>query len=185
MFAGSYRAAIVRERLRGTVSPRSVKHPRQRHADQRIGTAREPGPDPGEGHRDRSRSWWCAKARWSPSCLRNASQAGQAKEARAVRRRHRGHVRTENLTRTYDIIESEDALPITASKLRENVYRILDEAIETGKPVEVVRKGTVLTIVPPKRVSKLATLKKRPGLFVGDVEDIIHIDWSKEWTELR
>jgi len=43
----------------------------------------------------------------------------------------------------------------------------------------------VLTIVPPKRVSKLATLKKRPGLFVGDVEDIIHIDWSKEWTELR
>jgi hypothetical protein len=76
-------------------------------------------------------------------------------------------------------------MPITASKLRENVYRILDEAIETGKPVEVIRKGTVLTIVPPKRVSKLDKLKKRPGLFVGDVEDIIHIDWSKEWTELK
>jgi len=27
VFAGSYRAATVRERLRGTVSPRSVKHP--------------------------------------------------------------------------------------------------------------------------------------------------------------
>jgi hypothetical protein len=79
----------------------------------------------------------------------------------------------------------EDAMPITASKLREDVYRILDEAIETGKPVEVVRKGTTLTIVPPKRVSKMDKLQKRPGLFVGDVEDILHIDWLKEWSELK
>ena len=76
-------------------------------------------------------------------------------------------------------------MPITASKLRENVYRILDEAIETGKPVEVIRKGTILTIVPPKRVSWLDNLMKRPGLFVGDPEDIVHIDWLKEWTELK
>ena len=75
-------------------------------------------------------------------------------------------------------------MAITASKLRENVYRILDEAIETGKPVEVVRKGVTLTIVPPKRVSKMATLKKRK-VFVGDVEDIIGMDWSKEWSELK
>lgn len=76
-------------------------------------------------------------------------------------------------------------MPITASKLRENVYRILDEAVETGKPVEVIRKGVTLTIVPPKRVSKMANLKKRPGIFVGDVEDIIGMDWSKEWSELK
>jgi hypothetical protein len=78
----------------------------------------------------------------------------------------------------------ENAMPITASKLRENVYRILDEAIETGKPVEVVRKGVTLTIVPPKRVSKLANLKNRK-LFIGDPEDILHIDWLKEWSELK
>ncbi len=75
-------------------------------------------------------------------------------------------------------------MPITASKLRENVYRILDEAIETGKPVEVVRKGVTLTIVPPRKVSKLANLKKRK-LFVGNVEDIIGMDWSREWSELK
>ena len=75
-------------------------------------------------------------------------------------------------------------MPITASKLREDVYRILDEAIETGKPVEVVRKGVTLTIVPPKRVSKFDKLKKRTG-FVGDLDDIVSIDWSKEWTELK
>jgi prevent-host-death family protein len=73
---------------------------------------------------------------------------------------------------------------ITASKLRENIYRILDEAIETGNPVEVVRKGTVLRIVPEKQPSKLDRLKKRKG-FVGDPDDIIGMDWSKYWTELQ
>ena len=73
---------------------------------------------------------------------------------------------------------------ITASKLRENVYQILDEAIATGVPVEVVRKGKVLKIVPEKTVSKLDRLKKRK-VFVGNVEDIVSMDWSKEWTELK
>src|ERR1035438_4109741 len=43
---------------------------------------------------------------------------------------------------------AEDTMRVTASKLRENVYKILDEAIETGVPVEIVRKGVVLRIVP-------------------------------------
>lgn len=75
-------------------------------------------------------------------------------------------------------------MPITASKLREDVYRILDQAIETGKPVEVVRKGVTLTIVPPKRVNKLEKLKKRKGL-VGDPEDLVNFDWMKQWGELK
>jgi hypothetical protein len=73
---------------------------------------------------------------------------------------------------------------MTASKLRENIYRILDEAIATGTPVEVVRKGTLLRIVPEKRVSKLGRLKKRSG-FNGDPDEIIHMDWLKDWSELK
>jgi len=73
---------------------------------------------------------------------------------------------------------------ITASKLRENVYRILDGVIETGVPVEVVRKGVVVRIVSEKVVSKIDRLKKR-DIFVGDPDDIIGMDWSKEWTELK
>lgn len=73
---------------------------------------------------------------------------------------------------------------ITASKLRENVYRILDEAIATGIPVEVVRKGTVLRIVPEKKVSKLSRLKKRDW-YDGDPDEIIGMDWLKEWSELK
>jgi prevent-host-death family protein len=73
---------------------------------------------------------------------------------------------------------------ITASKLRENIYRILDDAIQTGSPVEVVRKGTVVRIVPEKRASKLSRLKKRKG-FQGNPDDILRMDWLAEWTELR
>ena len=73
---------------------------------------------------------------------------------------------------------------VTASKLRENVYRILDDAIATGVPVEVIRKGKLLRIVPDQPTSKLSRLKKRKA-FTGDVEDIIGMDWSKEWTELK
>jgi hypothetical protein len=75
-------------------------------------------------------------------------------------------------------------MKITASKLRENIYRILDEAIETGTPVEIARKGVILRIVPEKCPSKLARLKKRTG-FDGDPDEIIGMDWSREWTELK
>lgn len=70
---------------------------------------------------------------------------------------------------------------VTASKLRANVYRILDEAVETGVPVQVLRKGVVLRIVPETRTSKLANLKKRSA-FIGDPDDICKIDWESEWT---
>ena len=75
-------------------------------------------------------------------------------------------------------------MKISASKLRENIYTILDQALETGVPVEVIRKGRVLRIVPEQRASKLSRLKKRKCL-VGDPESIVHMDWLKEWSELK
>jgi hypothetical protein len=69
----------------------------------------------------------------------------------------------------------ENSMRITASKLRENVYQILDQAIETGVPVEIVRKGKLLKIVPEKRMSKLARLRKRT-IFQGDPDEIIGMD---------
>ena len=73
---------------------------------------------------------------------------------------------------------------VTASKLRENIYTILDQALETGVPVEVVRKGKVLKIVPETKPDKLSRLKKRKYL-IGDPEDIVHMDWLSEWSELK
>ena len=75
-------------------------------------------------------------------------------------------------------------MPISATALRQNMYRILDEVIETGKPVEVLRKGTVLTIGAKGQPSRLSRLKKRK-VFDGDPDEIIGMDWLKEWSELK
>ncbi len=69
---------------------------------------------------------------------------------------------------------------ITPSKLRENVYRILDEVLKTGVPVEINRRGQQLKIIPVRPVSKVDNLIKRPYLKV-DPDEIVHMDWSKEW----
>lgn len=65
---------------------------------------------------------------------------------------------------------------MTAAKLRENVYGILDRVLETGTPTEVLHKGRVLRIVPAARPSKLGRLKRRKA-YKGDVYQILNMDW--------
>lgn len=72
---------------------------------------------------------------------------------------------------------------VTASRLRENVYQILDQVLATGVPVEVVRKGRVLRIVPDQPVSKFSRLQHRDYI-AGDPEELVHSDWSAEWKPL-
>ena len=71
-------------------------------------------------------------------------------------------------------------MAITASRLRESIYRVLDQVLETGVPVEIERKGRILKIVPVQTPTKLSRLKRR-RLVKGDPEDIVHLDWSSEW----
>lgn len=72
-------------------------------------------------------------------------------------------------------------MPLTASKLRENIYRILDQVLETGVPVEIERRGKKLKIVAVETPSKLDNLVARPDFLKCDPEDIVHLDWSQEW----
>ena len=69
------------------------------------------------------------------------------------------------------------SMPLRASALRANLYRILDEILETGVPVDIERKGRLLRIAALEPPSKLANLKPR-DLIVGDPEDLVHLDWS-------
>lgn len=73
--------------------------------------------------------------------------------------------------------------PLTASKLRENIYRVLDQVLETGEPVEIVRGRRRLKILPadepPKR--KPDRLTARPKALIGNPQDLVHLDWSKAW----
>jgi antitoxin (DNA-binding transcriptional repressor) of toxin-antitoxin stability system len=69
---------------------------------------------------------------------------------------------------------------VKASKLRENIYRILDQVLETGVPVEIERRGKVLKIVSVEPRSKLEQLTTRDYLRVAP-EELVHLDWSGEW----
>ena len=70
---------------------------------------------------------------------------------------------------------------LTASKLRENVYRVLDQILETGEPVEIERNGRRLRITADDPPSRFDRLVPRPEVAIGDTEDFVHLDWSSEW----
>ena len=81
--------------------------------------------------------------------------------------------------KSYDS-EGVAIMTITASELRQNIYRILDRVAETGIPEEINRRGHLLRIVSTQIKSKLSNAKKRP-IIKGDPEELVHADWSYLW----
>lgn len=73
-------------------------------------------------------------------------------------------------------------MPISATQLRGNVYRLLDEVLATGRPLEIERGGKVLVIAPKETQSIWDRLPRREGAIIGDPDELIHIDWSSEWN---
>ena len=72
-------------------------------------------------------------------------------------------------------------MTVTASKLRENVYKILDQVIEQGALVEIERKGRRVRLVPVETDHPLDRLPQRDDVFNCDPDELIHMDWSSEW----
>ncbi|MEQ1500575.1 MAG: type II toxin-antitoxin system Phd/YefM family antitoxin [Myxococcota bacterium] len=68
-----------------------------------------------------------------------------------------------------------------ASELRADIYRVLDRVLETGIPVEIERNGRVLRIVAEPLGSRLDRLVPHPDAVVGDLDELVHLDWSSEW----
>lgn len=73
---------------------------------------------------------------------------------------------------------------MNATKLRNNLYAVLDEVLETGKPVEITRKGRRLKIVPDDPVRKTDALVPHPDV-IDDPETIVHPDWTGLWNPDR
>jgi prevent-host-death family protein len=74
-------------------------------------------------------------------------------------------------------------MTITLTKLRADLYNIVDQVIATGVPVEIEREGKKVKIIAVEKKSKLANLKAHPGTLIGDPDDFIHLDWSVEWKD--
>jgi len=71
-------------------------------------------------------------------------------------------------------------MQVTASKLRQDIYRYLDQVIETGVPLDIRRKGKRLKIVSQEPVDIFAKLVRR-NCTTCKPEDLIHNDWYGEW----
>jgi len=70
---------------------------------------------------------------------------------------------------------------ITATQLRKDVYRLLDQVVDAGEVIEVKRKGKLIRIEPVVENHKLESLKSHPGTICGDPEELVHIDWPDQW----
>ncbi len=74
---------------------------------------------------------------------------------------------------------------LSLTKMRSDLYKIMDRVLDTGVPVEIERRGRKIRIVPVPPKSKIDNLVKRPGTIIGDPEEMVHMDWSDEWSEGR
>jgi len=71
-------------------------------------------------------------------------------------------------------------MKISATRLRQNLYQILDQVLEKGIQVEIERKGHILKIVPEHPVNKIDSLENH-NVIEGKPESIIHMNWQKYW----
>lgn len=69
---------------------------------------------------------------------------------------------------------------ITVTELRGNIYKLLDEVLNSGVPLEVKKGGRKLKILPVKESNKLENLVPRPDVIKGDPDDLVDISWEKE-----
>lgn len=78
-------------------------------------------------------------------------------------------------------------MAITATKLRSDLYRVIDDVIRKGVAVEVELRGKKVRIVPAEPRDKLANLVKRPGVIVGNAGRLARVKtfdeakWRKKW----
>ena len=80
-------------------------------------------------------------------------------------------------------------MTITATKLRADLYRVIDNVIKNGVSVEVELRGKKVRIVPAEPRDKLAALVKRPGVIIGNpgrlprVKTFDEKKWRKKWDK--
>jgi antitoxin (DNA-binding transcriptional repressor) of toxin-antitoxin stability system len=72
-------------------------------------------------------------------------------------------------------------MSITASALRQDVYRLLDRVLQTGVPLEIERHGRTLRIVADPPSDKLDRLVPHPGFVLGRLDALAEAGWESAW----
>ena len=69
---------------------------------------------------------------------------------------------------------------VTPTELRSDIYKLLEEVLDTGIPLEIQKGNQRLRIVPVEKVDKFKNLVSRPNVIQGESEDLVDISWSDE-----
>lgn len=69
---------------------------------------------------------------------------------------------------------------VTPTQLRTDIYKLLDEVLKTGIPLEIKKGNKKLRIVMVDEVNKLKNLIVRPDVIQGDPNDLVEINWTDE-----
>ncbi len=71
--------------------------------------------------------------------------------------------------------------PLSVTKLRQDIYRVLDSVLETGEPVEILRGGRKLLIVPAEaRPSPLDRPFRNALACTPDELESTRFEWSAD-----
>ena len=71
--------------------------------------------------------------------------------------------------------------PLTATELRANVYRTLDEVIKTGRPRTIIRGGNrlIITLERDRRL-RIEDLPERQAIECTP-DELVETSWEGEW----
>lgn len=69
---------------------------------------------------------------------------------------------------------------VSPTELRSNIYKLLDDVLNSGVPLEINKGGKLLRIVPVAKSNKLTNLVSRSDVIVGNSDDLVDISWEKE-----
>ncbi|MDP2835312.1 MAG: type II toxin-antitoxin system Phd/YefM family antitoxin [Pseudomonadota bacterium] len=75
---------------------------------------------------------------------------------------------------------------VTLTALRQNIFHLADQVLETGEPVVIERNGRHLLLVPERPKIDWDKLPRRNAI-VGDPEELVELSgWNEaEWHELE
>ncbi|MGB2924192.1 MAG: hypothetical protein WBB82_02720 [Limnothrix sp.] len=70
---------------------------------------------------------------------------------------------------------------MTPTELQQsNIRELLVEILAIGKPLQIDWDGKLFEIVSVEKKSKFDNLVPRPGVIIGDPEDLVNISWEHE-----
>ena len=72
-------------------------------------------------------------------------------------------------------------MSMSLTALRQQLFKVVDQVIATGIPIEIKRNGHIVKIVLDDKKSKLGNLVKHDCI-VGDPEDLIDLH-PQQWSE--